>query len=247
MVKTIKKKIREMLKKKNWIPNHNTRVRNQWIKKELVRLPPGGKLLDAGAGECKWKNECSHLIYISQDFCQYTGHGDEKGLQTGEWDTGQIDIVSDIVDIPVPDGEFDAVLCSEVLEHVPDPAFAVKELARVTKRGGVLLLTAPFNSLTHFAPYHFCTGFNIYWYKKHLEENGFTIQKAESYGDYFTYFEQELERLEPMIKKYTGKRDFFIKVLSIILLLKLEKISRGGENHSNELQCFGYLIRAVKV
>lgn len=240
MAQMMKKKIRNLLYE------HNVGYRDRWIKKEIIRIPSGAKLLDAGAGECKWKSECRHLVYVSQDFCQYKGSGDGKGLQTAKWDTDQIDIVSDITDIPVPDNEFDAVLCSEVLEHVPNPELAVKELARVTKKGGILLLTAPFNSLTHFAPYHFCTGFNIYWYKNHLTENGFKIQKAENYGDYFTYFEQELARLGAVIKKYMGKRVFLIKVLSLFLFLELERISNGRKNCSDELQSFGYLIRAVK-
>lgn len=230
----------------NTIYGNNEGHRNAWIKKELAAIPSGGKLLDAGAGECKWKKECGHLTYVSQDFCQYEGSGDGKGLQTGTWDTKRIDIVSDITKIPVQDGEFDAVLCSEVLEHVPHPELAVKELARVTKKGGILLLTAPFNSLTHFAPYHFCTGFNIYWYEKHLQENGFEIVETENCGDYFTYFEQELARLSSIVKRYTKKRNFLVRVLSLLLLLKLDKISRGGANRSYELQCMGYFVKAVK-
>ncbi|MDE6873991.1 MAG: class I SAM-dependent methyltransferase [Lachnospiraceae bacterium] len=219
-----------MIKKKlrNALYEHNEGHRNRWIRKEIKALPSGIKFLDAGAGECKWRSECSHLTYISQDFCQYEGSGDGRGLQTGKWDTHRIDIVSDITDIPVQDGEFDAVLCSEVLEHVPHPELAVKELARVTKQGGTLLLTAPFNSLTHFAPYHFCTGFNIYWYEKHLQENGFEIVETENCGDYFTYFEQELARLGSVVKRYTKKGTFLVKLLSLLLLLRLEKISRGG-------------------
>ena len=143
-------------------------------------------------------------------------------------------------------GEFDAVLCSEVLEHVPHPELALRELARVTKKGGVLLLTAPFNSLTHFAPYHFCTGFNIYWYEKHLQENGFEIVETGNCGDYFTYFEQELARLSSIVKRFTKKRNFLVRVLSLLLLLKLDKISRGGANRSYELQCMGYFVKAVK-
>jgi SAM-dependent methyltransferase len=43
--------------------------------------------------------------------------------------------------LPVEDGSYDVVLCSQVLEHVDDPAQAVRELGRVLRSGGRLLLT----------------------------------------------------------------------------------------------------------
>jgi SAM-dependent methyltransferase len=51
--------------------------------------------------------------------------------------------------IPVPDASFDVVLCLQVLEHVPDPAAAVRELRRSVRPGGRVLLS------THgIYPYH---------------------------------------------------------------------------------------------
>ena len=43
--------------------------------------------------------------------------------------------------IPAPDASFDVVLCAQVLEHVDDPAQGVRELARVTRPGGRVLLS----------------------------------------------------------------------------------------------------------
>ncbi|MDX6442776.1 MAG: hypothetical protein QOE43_2505, partial [Gaiellaceae bacterium] len=43
--------------------------------------------------------------------------------------------------IPVEDASFDVVLCLQVLEHVPDPAAAVRELRRAVKPGGRVLLS----------------------------------------------------------------------------------------------------------
>ena len=43
--------------------------------------------------------------------------------------------------IPVEDASFDVVLCLQVLEHVPDPAAAIRELHRVVRPGGRVLLT----------------------------------------------------------------------------------------------------------
>jgi SAM-dependent methyltransferase len=54
-----------------------------------------------------------------------------------------VDLRLDITAIDLPDGSFDAVLCSHVLEHVPDDAAAMRELARVTAPGGWCLVMVP--------------------------------------------------------------------------------------------------------
>ena len=108
-------------------------------------------------------------------------------MQTGKWDTSHINLVCDIAAIPEPDESFDAILCSEVLEHVPDPIKVIDEFARLLKPGGKLILTAPFASLVHFAPFHYCSGFSRYWYEHHLTLRGFQIEELTPNGDWFAY------------------------------------------------------------
>lgn len=45
--------------------------------------------------------------------------------------------------LPFPDGAFDHVIASEVLEHIPDDTDAMSEIARVTKPGGTITVTVP--------------------------------------------------------------------------------------------------------
>jgi ubiquinone/menaquinone biosynthesis C-methylase UbiE len=52
-------------------------------------------------------------------------------------------VIGSILDIPFPDRSFDVVLSTEVIEHTPDPERAVRELCRVVRAGGVLVLTSP--------------------------------------------------------------------------------------------------------
>src|SRR6266853_6940043 len=62
--------------------NTNDENRQAWLTKTLAALPAGSRILDAGAGELRNRAMCGHLAYVSQDFCQYDGGGDGRGLQT---------------------------------------------------------------------------------------------------------------------------------------------------------------------
>lgn len=225
------------------LTNESERV--AWIEKTLKRIPTGLTILDAGAGECQFKKFCSHLKYTSQDFAQYTGKGD-IGLHTATWDNSQIDIVSDITSIPRPNGSFDAIMCTEVFEHVPDAVAALKELNRLLKPGGYLLITAPFASITHFAPYHFATGFNRFFYEHHLKEMNYTIENLQMNGNYFEYIAQELRRVKRVGKEYAGEKISLVdKILIHLNLLILERLSKRG-NRSNELLSYGVHVFAIK-
>lgn len=112
--------------------------RAKWTKKAVGQIKNGSRILDAGAGECKNKKYCQHLTYVSQDFCEYSPENKllQSASDTDEWDYSKIDIVSDITEIPVEDASFDAVICTEVFEHLVNPELAVKEFSRILKSGG---------------------------------------------------------------------------------------------------------------
>lgn len=225
----------------------NDITRKTWTQNALKELPPGLRLLDAGAGEGQFKKYCEHLDYVSQDFSQYNGEGNNTGLQTEKWDVSKIDIVSDITEIPEPDSSYDAILCTEVFEHIPNPILAIREFSRLLKKDGILIVTAPFSSLTHFAPYHFYSGFNKYFYEMHLKEHGFEIIELRQNGSFFDYLAQELMRLPTVTKRYTKVKPGIFQYACIFLLLKLlNKLSKEDHN-SSELLCFGYQVRARKV
>jgi ubiquinone/menaquinone biosynthesis C-methylase UbiE len=223
----------------------NEPTREAWLKKVLSELPPGASLLDAGAGECALKKYCGHLRYVSQDLAKYDGTG-EVGLQMGSWDTSKIDIVSDITDIPVQDASFDAVLCSEVLEHVSDPVVALNELMRVLKPGGTLILTAPFCSMTHFAPYHYTTGFNRYFYENHLQRHGFDIVELVENGNYFEFVATQVRQVDVFARRYAdedcSKEERMAAQIVLSMLARMSAKDKG----SRELLNYGMFVRAVK-
>ena len=225
--------------------NVNEQARNEWLAEKLSPLPKGLRVLDAGAGELRNKPLCKHLEYVSQDICQYEGSGDLKGLQTGAWDTSKIDIVSDITKIPATDASFDIVLCSEVFEHLPDPLKALDEFARLLKSGGKLIVTAPFASIVHFAPYHYATGFSKYWYEHHLPLRGFQIKELSSNGDWFDFAKQELLRLPSAARKY-GDWSWPLAYVFAGAGLVYFFIRGKKSKNADDLACFGWHCVAIK-
>jgi SAM-dependent methyltransferase len=65
------------------------------------------------------------------------------------------DVFADAAALPLPDASMAGVVCLEVLEHVPDPARVIQEIARVLKPGACAWLSMPFLDPVHDAPFDF--------------------------------------------------------------------------------------------
>lgn len=105
-----------------------------------------GAVLDVGAADRWLEQKLSPSIrYVSIDY-----------PATGRVMYGASPhVFADAKALPFTDGSFDAAFCLEVLEHVPDPALVVSEIARVTRPGGRIWLSMPFLYPVHDAPYDF--------------------------------------------------------------------------------------------
>jgi SAM-dependent methyltransferase len=60
-------------------------------------------------------------------------------------EAGRAAVQADITALPFPDERFDLVICSHVVEHVPDDRAAMREMQRVLRPGGVALIQTPVN------------------------------------------------------------------------------------------------------
>lgn len=87
------------------------------------------------------------------------------------------EIVADVCCLPFKDEEFGVVLCTEVLEHLPNPSMAIKEMQRVLKNGGKIILTTRFIFPVHDAPgdYYRYTKYGLKelfkeWHIEYLQE-----------------------------------------------------------------------------
>jgi SAM-dependent methyltransferase len=95
----------------------------EWLRTQAV---DGARVLDAGCGDRPYERLLSGATEIVGFDVPGNKHADLHG---------SIDA------IPVDDASFDVVLCLQVLEHVQDPAAAVRELRRVVRPGGRVLLS----------------------------------------------------------------------------------------------------------
>ena len=199
----------------NRIFRANPESRERWVKGELAALAPGTKILDIGCGGQPYREYCGHLVYKAHDFGQL-----DASSQIIEGRYGRLDYVSDIAHVPESDGAFDAILCTEVLEHVSDPVGAVKEMARLLRPGGKLILTAPLGAFLHQKPYHFYGGYTPFWYQKYLGEVGFGNVTVEANGGFFRFFGQECQRVTRLLFRARSFQSFWRW-----LLLPLEALS----------------------
>jgi ubiquinone/menaquinone biosynthesis C-methylase UbiE len=71
-----------------------------------AQLPPGSRVLDAGSGNAPYAELFGHCEYVTADWPQSVHEG-----------ARQANIVASLEALPVPDEAFQAVLCTEVLEH----------------------------------------------------------------------------------------------------------------------------------
>mgnify|MGYP003337717553 CR=1 FL=1 len=189
--------------------------RDRWIGAQAAQPPAGTKVLDVGAGSCPYRHLFSHCDYRTQDLAPLRA----DQLRHGGY--GQIDYVSDLTAIPVPDGSFGAVLCTEVLEHHPEPIKVVHELARLLQPGGILILTAPLGAGIHQEPYHFYGGYTPWWYERFLKSAGFEAIRIQSNEGTFRFFGQEAIRFIQMTKPFGLEIPFLAQLVWLPLWVAL--------------------------
>jgi SAM-dependent methyltransferase len=146
-----------------------------------------GIILDIGGGLGPYREYLSASRYISMEI--------NPSLRPH--------IVGSASELPVRTNAIDSALCNEVLEHLPEPAAAVREIYRVLRPGGRVYVTVPFLWCLHYEPhdYYRFTGHAL---RNMLETEGFTILRLEPVGRVFSYLATRLAE-----KWFTFARKFF--------------------------------------
>jgi SAM-dependent methyltransferase len=151
--------------------------------------PEDSIVLDAGAGNCRYRPYFKDHRYIAADFCQV----EDKNYT-------RMDVVTDLMRLALKDESIDVVLNIEVLEHVPEPMQMLRELNRVLKPGGLLYLTCPLNWGVHEAPYDFYR-YTPFALKKMFTEAGFNPLEIKPKGGYYWLLAKYFTRLPAHLNK----------------------------------------------
>lgn len=106
--------------------------------------------------------------------------------------------------IPVPSGSFDVVLCTEVLEHHPEPIAVV-----------------------HQEPNHYYGGYTPYWYERFLLQAGFGDISIEANAGSLRHYAQESIRFTRMTSPFGLSLPLFLKLAWIPFWLLLSPVLLG--------------------
>jgi ubiquinone/menaquinone biosynthesis C-methylase UbiE len=175
----------------------NSEFRHKYVTNWLESSCQSGKILDVGAGPMPYRStiQKTKSKYFSHDFEQYVANIDDPGLQSSEWPVYGHDFVCDIEDLNESAQDFDLVLCTEVLEHVPNPIKALEAISKTLTPGGKMLITMPFASRMHQAPYWFSSGLSRFWFETHAPKFSCKIERIVIAGDFVDQVDSELRQL----------------------------------------------------
>lgn len=181
---------------------------NNFLTRAAQTLGPENSVLDAGSGEGLYRSLFTNTRYESTDFCQV-----DKTY-------GNVTFVSNLDHIPVKREQYDAVILTQVIEHLPCPTVVLEEIYRILKPEGRLWLSGPLFYPEHEIPYDFYR-YTRYGLRYIVEQAGFEIielQPLEGYGATFSFQLRMAIRSLPINPKSYGGGIFGFIIVGLILV-----------------------------
>jgi len=149
-------------------------IRSNLVKALRKQIPElKGRMMDFGCGLKPYESLFQTDEYIGVD---YQGEGETFSHH-------KVDVFYDGHTLPFPDNHFDSIFSSEVFEHIFNLPEIIRELHRVLKPGGMILVSCPFAFGEHETPADFgrYTSFAI----QHIfRTSGFEVVHYEKTGTY---------------------------------------------------------------
>lgn len=163
-----------------------------------------GKLLDIGCGTKPYKSLCKVDEYIGLEI-------DDEGNRNHQY----ADVFYDGKTIPFENKMFNSILSNQVFEHIFNPNEFLKEVNRVTKMGGSVLMTVPFVWDEHEQPYDYAR-YSSFGLKHILNENGFeVIEHRKSNNGIEVIF----QLLNDYIFKTTVTKNSYVNLIITLVLI----------------------------
>ncbi len=168
----------------------------RFMQRAAGHLAKGSRILNAGAGS---------RPYL-EIFRPHRVHLCDRAYSAQP--PASIAFACDLEHLPVVDGAYDAILCTQVLEHVAEPIQVLCQFHRALATGGMLWLTAPLYFEEHEAPRDFFR-FTQFGLRLLLEKAGFEVLEIDWLEGYYGTLAYELHkaaRCLPGIRNPTPNR-----------------------------------------
>lgn len=187
---------------------------DEFNERKIRQLPPESTVLDIGGkkekkrGQFDINKQSLRVKYLNID------------------PNSNPDYLSDASNIPIEDNMFDAIICSELLEHVYSPHKVLREASRILKPDGKIIITAPFLFPVHLDPIDMGRYTYQYWALA-LKEQEFTNINIERQGSFFCVLTDMIRgAVYEMIKRGKIKSTIIQKLLIRIIAYAKKKALR---------------------
>lgn len=181
-----------------------------FLRPELAII--SGDIVDIGAGNAPWK------VFLPEGL-KYTGLDIENANEFAMPNNEEI-IYYQGGRFPFSGNQFTNVLCVEVLEHIVDTEFFLREIYRCLKPEGKLILTVPWSARRHHLPYDYFR-FTPEALTYLLQKNGFIdIQITDRGNDFAVVFNKILCLIQGLLFS-PERKTFFFKIPLVLILLAI--------------------------
>lgn len=189
-----------------------------------------GKLLDVGCGKMPYKS-----IFLPK-VSKYIGI---------DKNSDDADIKNDFLRATILAKSFDTILCTQVLEHTPEPRKLLTKINIILKKNGVLILTTPFTGYLHEVPHDYYR-YTKYGLRYLIKNANFRIIYIRAEGNWISSIGLEIiSYLEPTYNRFLLK--YPKRLLQLCVLLLIKALSHLPERFiKSQYSAINYIVVAKK-